>query len=69
MRVSVCARVSVRVCVCACVRVQKRCTAAELWSTCQTERFEPKLCAVEDDEAVCLVGPGGRVLHISLEVS
>lgn len=43
--------------------------AVELSFTCQTERFEPKLGPVEDDEAVGLVRPGGRVLHISLEVS
>lgn len=37
--------------------------------TCQAERFEPKLGPVENDEAVGLVQPGGRVLHISLKVT
>ena len=36
--------------------------------TCQAERFKAKLGAIQDDEAVRLVQPRRRVLHITLKV-
>lgn len=37
--------------------------------TCQAERLEAELGAVQDDKAVCLVQPARRVLHVALKVS
>lgn len=37
--------------------------------TGEAESFKTELCAIQDDEAVGLIGPGRRVVHIALEVS